>query len=129
MATIISKHKSGSRGYYVISGNDQLLDSLDGIYMAKRNSNGDIEANFNNKRHAAEIESAVEDANKQSALKNSESQDYKNRFKNRYVELLTVAKRDGLSHGAAWIASERDIDVHQLDPWVGGEFICYVYSN
>lgn len=124
MASIISKSKSGSKGYYVIDGDDALLGTLEDIYMAKRNRSGQIEASFNNKAQASEIESAVDDANAK-AISNPDTK----KIVNRYVELLSVAEKEGLDHGKTWIASERDIDVHQLDPWVGGEAVCYVYNK
>lgn len=47
---------------------------------------------------------------------------------NRYVELLSVANKAGLDHGAAWRCAERDIQVKGASPMWEGELICYVYK-
>lgn len=46
----------------------------------------------------------------------------------RYVELLSVAIKNDLNHGASWYASGKDIDTKQLHPSWENEEICYVYA-
>jgi len=47
----------------------------------------------------------------------------------RYIELLSVAEEQGLSHGKSWTCTEYNIDTKQLHPSWGGLEICYVYKN
>lgn len=47
----------------------------------------------------------------------------------RYLELLAVAERDGLNHGASWYCGDREIEVMGMNPMHEGELVCYVYAN
>lgn len=47
----------------------------------------------------------------------------------RYVELLSVAERDGLNHGRSWYLNSDTCSVYGFNPMHEGELICYVYSN
>ncbi|MBA3175180.1 hypothetical protein CBX59_001855 [Salmonella enterica] len=59
------------------------------------------------------MECAIEDAKvKASCLRRGQ----------RYLELLEIAERDGLSHGKSWIQNE-------MSMYHGGQAVCYVYPN
>lgn len=45
----------------------------------------------------------------------------------RYIELASVAERDGLNHGRAWFCGERDIETKGAKPEFEDMLICYVY--
>ncbi|EBV8483672.1 hypothetical protein HT95_002350 [Salmonella enterica subsp. enterica serovar Ago] len=47
----------------------------------------------------------------------------------RYLELLSIAERDGLSHGKSWYCGEREIETMGMNPMHEGELVCYVYAN
>lgn len=47
----------------------------------------------------------------------------------RYLELLSVAKRDGLNHGQSWYCGDREIETMGMNPMHEGELVCYVYAN
>lgn len=47
----------------------------------------------------------------------------------RRIELLAVAERDGLPHGKSWICSAQQVERGDADPWMEGEFVCYVYGQ
>lgn len=52
-----------------------------------------------------------------------------NKKSGRYVELLAVAERDGLSHGRSWRLNSDTCSVHAINPMHEGELVCYVYAN
>jgi len=47
----------------------------------------------------------------------------------RYVELLSVAIRDGLNHGKSWRLNSDTCSAYGFHPMHEGELICYVYAN
>lgn len=46
----------------------------------------------------------------------------------RYIELLSIADKNGLNHGKSWVADGFTVDSKQLNPSWEGEYICYVYA-
>ncbi len=46
----------------------------------------------------------------------------------RYVELLSVAIKNGLKHGKSWCADGYVIDKYSLNPSWENEEVCYIYA-
>ena len=46
----------------------------------------------------------------------------------RYLELLSVAQRDKLNHGKAWVCGEIDIQTKGGHPSWEDELVCYIYK-
>lgn len=45
----------------------------------------------------------------------------------RYIELLSVAERNGLNFGMDWVCTSKDVDEKGANPEFEGERVCYVY--
>lgn len=53
----------------------------------------------------------------------------KSSSRGRYIELLSIADRDGLNHGRSWYLNSDTCAAYGFHPMHEGELVCYVYSN
>lgn len=91
-----------------------------------RNANMNLRACFCNALREAwnEAKSA-----KPSAAAKIEAPAKNSTSKKRYVELLSVAVRDGLNHGRSWALNSDTCSACGFNPMNEGDLVCYVYSN
>lgn len=120
---IASESKQGSKTTFFIEGASK--EQCGGIVRCPvtERTDGYIEVRAGNKREAADVRSAVENANRPQNNKQT-AQASHNR---RYIESLEVAERNGLNHGRAWFCNEMDIETKGANPSFEGQMICYVY--
>ncbi|ECB1778536.1 hypothetical protein EU837_01995 [Salmonella enterica subsp. enterica serovar Kibi] len=91
--------------------------------LAKRNPNYTVRLCFSCALDNAWAE--AKEAMKQAVA----SEKAKSKPGNRYLELLSIAERDGLNHGKSWCCGDREIETMGMNPMHDGELVCYVYSN
>jgi len=90
-----------------------------------KGSDGDVVTNKMNRAEQGELREKISRLNKNPDPDNTQ---IKIKPKGRRLELLSIAERDGLSHGASWFCTEYHVDAKGAKPEWEGEMICYVYN-
>lgn len=119
-AAVFSSRKYGCyNDVIVMNSNESAFSS----FRTNDRGNGVVEVMQVTNGNMAVIDSIVDRANAApvvTARKNSGR---------RYLELLSIAQRDNLSHGKSWYCGEREIETMGMNPMHEGELVCYVYAN
>ncbi|MGJ0624017.1 hypothetical protein [Xenorhabdus bovienii] len=128
MTYTFTADKFGSNTTFTIPNGSTLIKKMPSRAYSYMTDAGDLVVSCTNKREAAEVELAIERANKSSRNKPVQTQSQKNTH-SRYITTLDFAEAQKLNHGKAWFCTEMDIELNGASPAFEGELICYVYEK